>query len=187
MVNYIVSGLERSGTSLMMQILDESRFPIVYDKQRKPDKHNPKGYYELFSGRIIDKIMKGEIDFSKYEDRAIKVTSYGLGLFPNDRDFKIIYMTRDLNEVLSSQDKMMKQQMLDVSDSETLSILNKINRDACDIMTKSKNIDYIMVGYNMLLKHPEGELSRVSKFLDYDVSKGIKVIDKKLYRNRSLK
>ena len=56
-INYIVSGLERSGTSMMMQILRSGGLPTAFDESRKPDVNNPKGYYELEGGKIINKLM----------------------------------------------------------------------------------------------------------------------------------
>jgi len=65
-VNYIVSGLERSGTSLMMQILKASGIPVAYDETRKKDKNNPKGYFELEDGKIIDKLKNHIFPFDDY-------------------------------------------------------------------------------------------------------------------------
>ena len=55
--NYIVSGLERSGTSMLMQILKAGNIPISFDKFRKPDDNNPRGYFELEGGKIINKLI----------------------------------------------------------------------------------------------------------------------------------
>ena len=42
----IVSGLPRSGTSLMMQMLAAGGMPVLSDGERQADTDNPKGYFE---------------------------------------------------------------------------------------------------------------------------------------------
>ena len=81
-INYIVSGLERSGTSMLMQILDAGDLPIGYDESRPADESNPKGYYELEGGKIINRLMDGTFPLEKYKGNFIKVTAYGLKFLP---------------------------------------------------------------------------------------------------------
>jgi hypothetical protein len=181
MVNYIVSGLERSGTSLMMQILKAGKFPIGYDNNRKPDKNNPKGYFELYGGRIIDKLMKGEVNLDNFDGMAIKVTSYGLQYLPKDKIYKIIYMQRNYKEILQSQNKMLGKKDYNPNDIE---VLNNINMRALQTIDKNDNMEIIRISYNMLMGAPEVEIKRLSRFLGRDISSGIEAIDKKLYRNR---
>ena len=67
-INYIVSGLERSGTSMLMQILEASGAPMAFDTvSRPPDENNPKGYFELEGGKIINKLMDKDFSFSDYK------------------------------------------------------------------------------------------------------------------------
>ena len=69
MTNYIVSGLERSGTSMMMQILYKGGMPVAFDKSRPPNEHNPKGYYELEGGKVINRLMEGTFPMEKYDGK----------------------------------------------------------------------------------------------------------------------
>jgi len=108
-INYIVSGLERSGTSMIMQILEAGDAPVAYDNFRLPDKYNPNGYYELENGKIISRIIKGTFLLHNYLGRFIKITAYGLKFLPKGK-YKIIYLQRDIDEVLSSMEKMMGKQ-----------------------------------------------------------------------------
>ena len=71
-VNYVVSGLERSGTSMLMQILKAGELPVSFDKSRKPDDNNPKGYYELEGGKIINKLMEGSFPIGDFKGKVIK-------------------------------------------------------------------------------------------------------------------
>ncbi len=76
--NYIVSGLERSGTSMLMQILHAGGVPMAFDNStRPPDDSNPKGYFELEGGKIINKLMKETFPFEKFKGQFIKITAYG--------------------------------------------------------------------------------------------------------------
>jgi len=182
MTNYIVSGLERSGTSLMMQILEEAGFPVQYDDKRKADMHNPKGYYEIHKGLVIKNLMNGRFNNDTYKDNAIKITSYGLRYLPKG-NYKIIYMMRDIFEVWKSQEKMRnKLAMVSVSDEKMRDILKKMNEVAISKMDNRNDIDYIIVSYNKLITNPLEELHRISDFLDFDVTKGKSAIDMKLYR-----
>ncbi|HEC89870.1 MAG TPA: nucleotide pyrophosphatase, partial [Thermoplasmatales archaeon] len=104
--NYIVSGLERSGTSMLMQALYAGGFPIAFDESRKPDENNPKGYFELEGGKIINRLMEGAFPFEKYRGIFIKITAYGLKFLPTGR-YKVIYSERDIEEILDSMEKMM--------------------------------------------------------------------------------
>ena len=180
-MNYIVSGLERSGTSLMMQILLAGGFPIAYTAERTPDEHNPNGYYELEKGKIINKLIEGRFDKDTYNNVAIKITSYGLKYLPKG-EYKIIYMLRTTEEIYNSQEKMIGKPSKDKK--ETMELLQKMNFDAMRICNERDDIEMICINYNALLDEPEKELKKVSKFINKDISSGKNVIDKKLYRNR---
>ena len=97
--NYIVSGLERSGTSMLMQILKAGEIPISFDKSRKPDDNNPKGYFELEGGKIINKLMESVFPLDLYLGEFIKITAYGLKFLPLGK-YKIIYSERNLEEII---------------------------------------------------------------------------------------
>ena len=182
-MNYIVSGLERSGTSLMMQILEAAKFPVCYDDSRKADEHNPKGYYELFSGKIIS-VLK-EIDLKEYNNQAIKITAYGLEMIPKGQ-YKIIYMTRNIKEIYKSQQKMMKSDSLkyNLKEKDMIAVLSKMNDLAIEHIKNRDDCEVLVVNYNELLNEPYYQFRRISKFLDYNVNAGLSVIDPDLWRNR---
>jgi len=179
-MNYIVSGLERSGTSLMMAILEAGGFPVAYDESRKPDESNPKGYYELFGGKIINRLMENEVYMHLYDESAIKITSVGLTFLPREYDYRIIYMERDIKEVKMSMQKMAKEKLADNLE-ELLHTENVFLKDYMD----ESGYEYIVVNYNSLLTNPGKEIKRVSDFCGgIDIEKAETVIDRKLYRNR---
>ena len=180
MTNYIVSGLERSGTSMMMQILYRGGMDVAFDEKRKPDENNPKGYFELEGGKVINRLMEGSFPMEKYDGKVIKVTAYGLKFLPPG-DYRIIYMTRDIDEILASMAKMSG----DPSVMDEKEIFEKLNRQSMK-MLKEKGIPHIIVKYNDVLKDVRKEIERVNEFLGgvLDVEEAIKAVDPSLYRNR---
>jgi hypothetical protein len=104
----VVSGLPRSGTSMLMKMLEAGGVPILTDRERAADVDNPKGYFEF--ERIKD--LERERDKSYLREargKAIKVISFLIKDLPDDNDYKVIFMRRDLDEVLASQDKMIRR------------------------------------------------------------------------------
>ena len=184
-MNYIVSGLERSGTSLMMQILEKANFPLIYDDKRKPDQHNPKGYYEVSKGLIINNLFNNRFNPNTYKGKFVKITSYGLQYLPKAK-YKILYMTRDIYEVWKSQERMIRinSMKVSVSDEKMRDILRKMNEEAISYINDRDDIEYLIVSYNNLMSNPKEELQKISDFLNFDVSLGYEVIDYNLYRSK---
>ena len=183
MVNYIVSGLERSGTSMMMQILQHGGMRVAFDNRRGADEHNPKGYFELEGGRIINRLMDGTFPMEQYDGMVIKVTAYGILYLPrNGYKYRVIYMLRDMEEIFASMEKMSGP----MSEDEKIAFV-RLNEYALSILERRGDIDYITVWYNMVIKEPEREIERVNRFLGgiLDVSSAIGAVDPSLYRNRS--
>src|SRR3954447_12968927 len=101
----VVSGLPRSGTSLMMNMLQAGGVPIVTDAQRIADDDNPKGYFEL---ERVKQMGRGDVDWvGDSHGKAVKVISYLLKNLPPTSSYKVLFMRRRLPEVLASQKKML--------------------------------------------------------------------------------
>lgn len=183
--NYIVSGLERSGTSMMMQILDSGGIPIAFTESRKADTNNPKGYYELEGGKIINALMKGTFPMQTYQGRFIKITAYGLSFLPSTGGYKIIYMERNLDEVLDSMEKM--SHVIDMSREETKQSFKRLNEKVKKEIQTKENIDVLFINYNEMLKDSQPNVRKICEFIgpyDFDTAKMISVVDTQLYRQR---
>src|SRR5271156_5202866 len=102
----IVSGLPRSGTSLMMQMLDAGGLPVLSDGVRKPDADNPKGYLE-WEG--FKQLRKDPSLIAQAEGKVVKVISEFILSMPAGHDYRIVFMQRPLPEVLKSQDEMLRR------------------------------------------------------------------------------
>lgn len=182
-INYIVSGLERSGTSVMMQMLHKGGLPVAFDESRKPDEHNPKGYFELAGGKIINQLMDGTFDMKAHRGRVVKVTAYGLKFLPQSQ-YKIVYMQRNIDEVINSMHKMGGQEINKETDKLLFSKLDKLS---VKLMKDRNNIDYILVRYRDIIDNPRVEIERVSRLFGetFDFDRALTAVDSRLYRNRA--
>lgn len=183
--NYIVSGLERSGTSMLMQILYSGGIPTDFDQNsRPPDESNPKGYYELEGGKIINKLMEGSFSLEKYKGRFIKITAYGLKFLPPGK-YKIIYSERNIEEILDSMEKMAKSQ--DEDREETKQAFLKLNKMIKKLIQERDDTQVLLVNYNEVLKEPKTNIQKICKFLNISEENTINMlyaVDKNLYRQR---
>ena len=185
-INYIVSGIERSGTSMLMQILSNGGLPTSSDQSRPADEHNPKGYYELEGGKIINRLIEGTFPFDQYKGSFIKITAYGLKFLPPG-NYKIIYSERNIEEIMESMEKMAK--ITDENRVDTKNAFMNLNTMIKNNIQQRDDIKLLFMNYNEILKNPKQEISKIITFLktsDANTEAMMQTIDKKLYRQRSL-
>ena len=178
----IVSGLPRSGTSLMMQMLHKGGLEVLTDNNRKADNSNPKGYYEY------DPVMAIQKDNSwlvKAQGKALKVVAPLLRFLDPKYRYRVVFMVRDLEEVVKSQRKMIGR------DTETLPLrmLENYKKQLQAIMQWERNqpgVSISYVTYGTLLDKPDDLLQATAAFLGtpLDVEAMKSCIDGSLYRNR---
>jgi len=186
-INYFISGLERSGTSMLMQILHAGGLPMAYDHtSRPPDDDNPKGYFELEGGKIISRLMDQTFPLEEYKGQFIKITAYGLKFLPPG-NYKIIYSQRNIEEILDSMEKMAK--IKDDERDDTRIVFTKLNDMIIRLINEREDADVLFVNYNDIIKNPEENIRKIHDFLDsgdIDFEKMLSVVDKKLYRKRRI-
>ncbi len=184
----VVSGLPRSGTSMAMKMLEAGGLSLVIDGIRTADEDNPKGYYE--DERVKDLAQMDDKSWiTGAQGKAIKIISYLLKELPTDRNYKVLFMRRDLQEVLASQTKMLERrgESTDSSDERMIDIykdhLWKVNR----MLKREPHIDALDVPYKSALENPADQAARIHDFLgmELDVEMMAGVVDKRLYRNRA--
>lgn len=182
-VNYIVSGLERSGTSMMMQILHRGGAPVAFDRSRQADYHNPKGYFELEGGKVINRLMEGTFPFDQYKGRCVKITAYGLTYLPSGPGYryKVIYMQRSLDEILTSMEKMSGP----VNWEEERPAFERLHTYVLTMLREREDIDYLPVMYRKVVHNPVAEITRINQFLGgvLSVEEAVRAVDPDLYRN----
>jgi hypothetical protein len=181
----IVSGLPRSGTSLMMQMLRAGGMTLLTDHERKADDDNPRGYCEWEPAKLLPK-EPGRID--EAEGKAVKVISQLLMSIPPGREYKIVFMERPLAEVLASQDEMLRRRGR--SDSVSHDVMTRAFQkhlsEVADWLMKRTDLPVCRVGYRRVLKDPLTNSETVKDFLgiELDVKAMAQEVDPSLYRNR---
>jgi len=183
-INYIVSGIERSGTSMLMQILHAGGVPVSFDDSRLSDQSNPKGYYELAGGKIINKLIDKTFTLEYYKGKFVKITAYGLKYLPKG-NYWIIYSERNIEEILDSMEKMAG--IKDKNRGETREAFIKLNRMIKKQITCRDDMEVLLVNYNEILSNPMEDIKKIREFLGLPenvIDKMIKVVDDKLYRQR---
>jgi hypothetical protein len=162
----VVSGLPRSGTSLMMQILQAGGIEIVTDDERKADEDNPKGYYEL---ERVKKLKEGDIAWvHNAQGKAVKVISALLEYLPAQQHYKVIFMRRAMPEILASQKQMLirRGEPTDKVSDDILADLFQKHLDKVETwLNHQPNLDVLYIQYSALLHEPRPHIEAVANFL----------------------
>ncbi len=182
----IVSGLPRSGTSLMMQMLDAGGLPVLSDGERKADTDNPKGYLEW---ERIKQLPKDPSLIAEAEGKVVKVISQLILSLPAGHDYRIIFMQRPLPEVLKSQDEMLRRRGSAESNIDTSAIEEAFQRHLIEVnkwLAGKANMQVSRVHYHRVLREPKAVAEEVAAFLQVPLNIGamVRQVDAGLYRNR---
>ena len=183
----IVSGLPRSGTSMMMKILAEGGVPIITDEIRRADPDNPNGYFEY---ETVRQLSSGNVDWlEKAAGKAVKVISALLEHLPPNHFYKIIFLERDLQEVMVSQRKMLdhRNEQPKGDDIEIEAQMRKHLSVMKPWLVRQPNMEVLYINYNELIKDPEPFCDKIINFLELPLNKTrmLAVPNKQLYRNRA--
>jgi len=180
----IVSGLPRSGTSLMMQMLARAGVAVLTDNIRTADTDNPRGYYEF------ERVKKLKDDASWVpgaRGKAVKMVSQLLFDLPRSESYRVIFMERDFDEMLTSQEKMLERRKREAAPREDIkrAFVKHLER-LRDWLGEQPHIKVLYVKYSDLLAQPEAEAERVREFLGgrADPQAMASAVDSSLYRNR---
>lgn len=189
----VVAGLPRSGTSMMMKMLDAGGLPVMTDDIRTPDEDNPRGYYEFEAVKGI----QGDTSWlQNARGRAVKMVSALLRYLPADYSYKVIFMQREMHEILASQRKMLARRAADagdrdeapaeVDDAHMAILFEEHLKTVCGWLKERPEIEVLYVNYNDVLQNPFSYAEQINGFLDaqLDVEAMASVVDPTLYRNR---
>ncbi len=182
----IVSGLPRSGTSMVMKMLEAGGIEILTDEIRKADTDNPKGYYEF---ELVKKLETDKTWLPQAKGKAVKIISLLLRHLPPDYDYKIIFASRNIQEILASQKQMLirrEEPMDKISDEELTGIYEThLNQLAKWLNTRS-GFEVLNVNYNNILIDPGTYSKRINRFIGghANVKNMAEVVDNALYRQR---
>jgi len=182
----IVSGLPRSGTSMMMKMLVAGGLEILTDNIRTADEDNPKGYYEL---EKVKELAKDNSWVADARGKVIKVVSALLKQLPKEYTYKIIFMRRKMEEILASQRQMLirRGEPTDtISDEKMAALFEKHLVDIEAWLKAQPNMEVIYVSYNDAMKNPAENIEKIDRFLGGDLNRTemAGVVDKALYRQQ---
>ncbi|MCS6772712.1 MAG: sulfotransferase [Thermoflexales bacterium] len=184
----VVSGLPRSGTSLMMAMLAAGGIPPLTDGQRRADVSNPKGYYEY---ERVKKLPAGDAEWlAEARNRAVKVISALLQHLPAQYTYRVLFMQRRMQEVLASQRRMLLDQGQPVDDADDAELALAFERHLARVqawLAQQPNMQVLYVNYNALIADPAPHVAAVNRFLGggLDEAAMIQAIDPSLYRQRA--
>ena len=181
----VVSGLPRSGTSLMMQMLAAGGIDPVTDRHREADVDNPRGYFEI---EAIKQLKRDSNWLADARGKAVKVVSQLLFDLPATERYRIVFMERGIEEVLASQGTMLARMGRKAAPRERLREAFRTHLEkATAWLERQPNVATLRVSYAQLVANPLDESKRVNEFLDgkLDVSSMAEAVDPTLYRNRS--
>ena len=184
----LVSGLPRSGTSMAMKMLKAGGMSLIEDGVRTADEDNPKGYFE--AERVKDLADMDDTSWMRnVRGRVIKVVSSLLQYLPGDNFYKVVFLRRDLREVLASQAKMLvrRDETHDTSDEDMIRMYEQHLEKVQFQLRFRDYFDVLYVNYRDVLQDPRTQAERIDEFLgggmDVDAMAG--VVDPSLYRNRA--
>jgi len=173
---------------MMMRMLAEGGIPVVTDELRRADSDNPNGYFEF---ETVRQMSAGNVEWlANANGKAIKVISALLEYLPSNYSYKIIFLERDVHEILASQRKMlMNRNEKEMGDE--IEIEMQIQKHLSVMkpwLVRQPNIEVLYVNYNTLMTKPEPLCEQITEFLDLPLNQTrmLAVPDKHLYRNRTI-
>ena len=184
----LVSGLPRSGTSMAMKMLEAGGLPVVADGVRSADEDNPKGYFEDERVKALGE-SRDKSWLRRARGRAIKIISYLLKDLPPDNNYKVIFLRRDLREILASQTKMLERRNEEggASDEQMLEIYRSHLWRVDYLFRHAAHFERLDLQYAEVVADPRRAAETMNAFLGgrLDVEKMVEAVDPRLYRNRA--
>lgn len=177
----VVTGLPRSGTSLMMQILEKVPLEIMTDDFRKSDVNNPNGYYEL---EAVKGIVKNNEFLKDCQGKVVKIVAPLCQFIDLSLKYKVVFMRRDMEEILMSQEKMLEKDQS--SNREKFMGIFDLHLKKTYQFFSTHDIPFIDIFYSDLIGSPEIEISRLIQFLNVSTNSEsmVECVKKELYRNK---
>lgn len=182
----IVSGLPRSGTSMMMQLLEAGGLPALTDNIRRADEDNPRGYYEF---EAVKQVREDASWLDEAQGKVVKMVYRLLYDLPSDRTYRVIFMRRSLDEVIASQEEMLRRQGKESAEVGQAQLAAMYRRQLKDVETWLRDqpvFSVLYVDYHDVLQRPETVVEKINQFLggSLDTAAMLRVPDRSLYRQR---
>lgn len=185
----IVSGLPRSGTSLMMQMLAAGGMPILSDARRVADDDNPRGYFEF---EPVKRLLRDSSWLPNVRGKAVKIVAPLLHALPPDLPCRVILCERDLDEVLDSQQRMLERHSrAPVAAPEPRATLRaeylRELENAKELLARRPLTRVLSIDYRSAISDPRDAAQRINRFLSGCLNEEAMaaVVDPMLHRNRA--
>ncbi|HFA52117.1 MAG TPA: tetratricopeptide repeat protein [Bacteroidetes bacterium] len=184
----VVSGLPRSGTSMAMQMLEKGGMEIFTDKERQADNSNPRGYYEHEAVKTLARNRKW---LGEAVGKAVKVIANLLPHLPPRYRYRVIFMERDLHEVLASQRKMLNRMGKKTKDEVyPLRLIQEYERQLKKTKqwaSRQPNVEILFVQHRATIEQPFEQALRINGFLEHELLPELMVqaVDSSLYREKT--
>lgn len=183
----VVSGLPRSGTSMMMRCLEAGGIPPISDGQRTADEDNPHGYFEL---EVAKQIKRDDSFLDRANGKSVKLIHLLITSLPVRHNYRVLLMRRSIDEVLASQAKMLARSGKkggSVSSDALKKVFSKQLADVQTWLSTQPNVELLDVDYQAVIADPLASMTQIEQFLggDLDVTGMASAVDPSLYRNRS--
>jgi hypothetical protein len=184
----VVSGLPRSGTSMLMNMLASGGLALVTDQVRESDLDNPKGYFE--DERVKDLGIDPDKSWLRNaRGRTIKIISHLLKELPDENYYKVILLRRNLGEIVASQNKMLDRrgEPNPISDDKAIDVYRNHLINTKVFLRRAPNFELLELQYIEIIQDPLKSARKVNEFLGglLDVDAMASVVDPALYRNRT--
>jgi hypothetical protein len=182
----IVSGLPRSGTSMMMQMLDRGGIPALVDNVRKPDEDNPKGYYEF---EPVKQTKKDPSWLEQAAGKVVKMVHMLLLDLPPQYEYRVVFMRRNIREVVTSQNVMLRRHGKATDDLPEGKLVEMFEAQLAKVdryLLEHPCFKVLPIQYNEALKDPQPVIEALNAFLGggLDTRAMAAIVDPSLYRNR---
>lgn len=183
----VVSGLPRSGTSMMMKMLAAGGVPAVEDGRRAADIDNPQGYFEFEPVKDLDKRGADLAWLGAARGKAVKIISFLVTWLPEDHNYDVILMQRDLDEVLASQQQMLARGGSGESAAASRTTFESHLAQLDRFLAARECFRVLRVPYRHAVEQPEATAAQVAAFLGrrMDARAMAAAVDRTLYRNRA--
>ena len=161
----VVSGVPRSGTSMLMQMLRAGGFPVLTDGFREPDPHNPRGYLEFEPARRLRRDTSWVGDAA---GRAVKVVHALVRCLPAGQDYRVILIRRDLAEVVASQQAMLADRSAlggGLSPERLAEIFEAQLRELEEWLGEQPRFRLLRLDHAQVLAEPERVAGEISRFI----------------------
>ena len=184
----VVSGLPRSGTSMVMQMLSAGGLTCADDGRRPPDEDNPRGYFEVERVKRLHK--EGDKSWMRnHQGEAVKVISFLLRHLPADLRYRVLLIHRDLQEVLASQRRMLLRRGEDpgaVPEPEMARNFADHLREVEAFLEGAANFEALRLDHGRVLADPAEAARAIDGFLGGGLDRGAMAaaVDGSLHRNR---